>query len=117
MCGVTSYSIHNSNAGGSFSFNAAWAVITGPTTSGVYTLTIDTTKDLTLISDEASVTHNLYLKATLDDYSSFSRIVYTQVDIVINAATCDCSALAWDNPSSGVDITATAILAGTSASN
>lgn len=69
VCGTTSYTIHNNNSGGSFSYSASWATITGPATS-TYTLTIDTTADLNLIDDSASVTHNLFIKATLDDYTA-----------------------------------------------
>ena len=116
VCGTTSYSIHNSNSGGTFSYNAAWAVITGPTTAGVYTMTIDTNQDLTLIAAEASVTHNMFIKATLDDYTTYTREVYTAVNIVITQAGCDCSALAWDVPTTGVDVTSSSIMAGTSTS-
>jgi len=73
VCGKTSYSIHNTNAGGSFSYTATWAVISGPDSSGVYTMTIDTTKDLNLIVAEASKTHNMFIKAKLDDYTSQTR--------------------------------------------
>jgi len=41
-------SIHSSNAGANFSYSAGWAVITGPV-AGVYTFTVDTTKDLDLL--------------------------------------------------------------------
>lgn len=63
VCGNTSYSVHSSNTGTNFSYNAAWAVITGPSSSGVYTLTIDTTQDLSLIDDEPSKTIPLYIKS------------------------------------------------------
>jgi hypothetical protein len=116
VCGVTSYTIHNTNAGGNFSYNASWAVITGPV-AGVYTMTINTNNDLSLIANEASVTHNMFIKATLDDYTSDTRVVYTAVNIVIGQVTCDCASLRWAVPSSGVDITSSAIMAGTSASS
>ena len=80
-------------------------------------MTINTNADLTLIANEASVTHNMFIKATLDDYKADSRQVYTAVDIVINQVACDCSSLKWQNPNSGVDITGTAIMAGTNASD
>ena len=94
VCGTTSYSIHNNNSGGTFNYNAAWAVITGPA-NGVYTVTINTNADLTLIANENSVTHNMFIKASLDDYTADNREVYTQVDIVINQVACDCSHLKW----------------------
>jgi hypothetical protein len=80
-CGATTYSIHNTNSGGTFSYNAAWAVITGPATN-TYTLTIDTTKDLNLIASEATLTHDLWIKATLTDYNTISS--YTNVKIKID---------------------------------
>lgn len=113
VCGSTSYSIHSANDGTNFSYNAGWAVITGPV-SGTYTLTIDTTADLTLIDNEAQKTISVYIKATLDDYTAQTRESYTQVDIQITAAGCVCSALAWDDPSSSVD--AGSIAVSTSAS-
>ena len=114
VCGDTSYSIHSDNSGSSFTYNAAWAVITGPS-SDTYTLTIDANADDNLIANEASVTIPLYLKATLDDYTSYTRESYTLINIVINEITCSCTALAWDNPSSGV-VVSSAILAGASSS-
>jgi len=48
VCGETTMSIHSSNAGANFSYSAGWAVITGPV-AGVYTFTVDTTKDLDLL--------------------------------------------------------------------
>jgi hypothetical protein len=89
-------------------------VISGPV-SDTYTLTIDTTADSSLIANESSVTISLYIKATLDDYTSDNRESYTQVNIVINEVTCDCSAMAWDDPTSGVTVSS-AILAGTGSS-
>lgn len=76
-------------------------------------MTIDTTKDLELIGTESTVTQTLYIKAVLDDYNTIKS--YTLINIVINQATCDCSALGWTNPSSGVDVTASVIKAATGA--
>lgn len=69
VCGDTSYTIHSDNSGTNFSYAADWAVITGPS-SGTYTLTVDTTKDLSLIDNESSKTISIYLKAALDDYTA-----------------------------------------------
>ena len=113
VCGDTSYTLHSDNSGTAFTYNAAWAVITE--SSGTYTLTIDTNQDVDLIANEASVTIAVYIKATLDNYTSYNRESYTLVNIVINEVTCDCSSLAWDDPSSGVVVSST-LLAGTSAS-
>ena len=60
-------------------------------------MTIDTTQDLSLIADEASVSHSIQIKSTLDSYTSVTK--YTQLDITITQVGCDCSSLAWDNPS------------------
>jgi hypothetical protein len=68
-----------------------------------------------LIANESSKTISLYIKATLDDYTSDNRESYTQVDFVISEVSCVCTALAWDDPSSGVTVGST-ILADGSAS-
>lgn len=117
VCGTTSYSLHSNNSGATHSYTAAWAVISAPSSQGVYTLTIDTTKDTNLIADESSVTIPLYIKATLDDYTNEGIVSYTLLNVVINEVTCNCAAMAWSNPGSGVDQTLSAILAGTSASS
>ena len=109
VCGVTSYGLYADNSGTAHTHNAAWAVIGTPTNAGVYTLTIDTTADLDLIGTEAQVTIPLYIKATLDDYNTISS--YTLLNVVINEVTCDCASLAWDAPTTGVDITSTVLLA------
>jgi len=83
VCGETSYSLHSDNTGTAFTYNSGWAVISGPV-SGTFTLTVDTTVDLSLIANEASKTISIYVKATLDDYTSYTRESYTQVDIVIS---------------------------------
>ena len=101
VCGDTSYSLHSDNTGSTHSYNSNWAVISGPV-SGTYTLTIDTTADQSLIANEASVTIPLYIKATLDDYTSYTRESYTLFNVVVTSASCDCSALAWTDPTSGV---------------
>lgn len=82
VCGETTYSLHSDTSGNTYSYNSDWAVISGPV-SDTYTLTIDTTKDLSLIDNEASKTISLYIKATLSDYTSYTRESYTQVNIVI----------------------------------
>ncbi len=47
----------------------SWAALSGPI-GGVYTITIDTKEDLTLIDNEASVTKTVYVKQTLSSYTS-----------------------------------------------
>lgn len=76
VCGDTSYTLHSDNTGNTHSYNANWAVISGPVTD-TYTLTIDTTADTNLIANEASVTIPVYIKATLDDYTTYTRESYT----------------------------------------
>jgi hypothetical protein len=112
VCGATTYSLHSDNSGTNYSYNSNWAVITGPV-SDTYTLTVDTTVDLTLIDNEASKTIPLYIKSTLTDYTSYTRESYTLLNIVISQTGCNCAALAWDDPSSGVDVGA--VTAGTGA--
>ena len=56
LCGSTSYELFSDTSDSALT--SAWAVLSGPV-SGVYTITIDTTVDLTLIADEASVTHTV----------------------------------------------------------
>lgn len=98
LCGETSFAIYKDNDGTDtiIPANAEWAVLSGPV-SGTYTITVDTTKDLTLIDGETSVTHTIYVKSTLDSYTA--RVAYTQLDVVVNSVGCQCSHLKWDNPS------------------
>jgi hypothetical protein len=80
FCGETSFSIHSDGSGSNFSYTSGWAVITGPV-AGVYTLTVDTTKDLTLIANEASVNINIFVKATVDDYTANSIEKFTSFQL------------------------------------
>jgi len=52
-CGTTSYSIHSTAIGGAYSYDVKSAVITGPV-AGVYSFTVDTSQDLTMIGTDAS---------------------------------------------------------------
>ena len=54
LCGTTSFALFADTSDTALS--TAWAVLSGPV-AGVYTITIDTNVDLTLIGDEGSVTH------------------------------------------------------------
>ena len=72
LCGATSFALYSDTSDTALS--TAWAVLSGPV-SGVYTITIDTTVDLTLIGDQASVSHSIQVKSTLDSYTS--RTGYT----------------------------------------
>ena len=66
--------------------------------AGVYTLTFDSSVDLTLIDNEASKQIDVYIKATLDDYTADNREVYTKLEVNIGEITCNCAALGWDAP-------------------
>jgi len=69
-----------------------WALITTEDT-GKIRLTIDTTQDLDLISDEPSVTYTLQVKTYLELYDD--RLHYTEITVTINEAECDCQYLLW----------------------
>ena len=74
-----------------------WASITGPDfTTGAYTLTIDTSLDQTLITNESTLAVVIYVKTQLVSYTSQTQ--YTAFTVNINEATCDCTALLWTNP-------------------
>jgi hypothetical protein len=94
LCGTTSFGIFTDTSDTAVPNN--WAVITGPV-SGTYTVAVDTTKDLSLIANEASKTHTLQIKSTLDAYTS--RTNYTPLTVSVSQTACDCSKLAWTNPS------------------
>ena len=94
LCGTTSFGIYTDTSDTAVPNN--WAVITGPV-AGKYTILVDTSKDLTLIANEASVSITLQVKAHLDSYTA--RKTYTAVTVSLSTATCDCSHLLWTNPS------------------
>ena len=97
-CGSMSAVVYTDNDGNDTNPTNNWAQITGPDfTTGAYTLTIDTTKDLTLIDDEATVAKTLYVKTVITTYNSQTQ--YSTFTINIGEATCDCTALLWTNPS------------------
>ena len=58
MCLESTIAIYSDNADTAI---GSWAALTGPV-AGVYTITIDTTQDLNLIANEASVTKTDYVK-------------------------------------------------------
>ena len=68
LCGATTFALYADTSDTALS--SAWVVLTGPASNGEYTITIDTTVDLTLIDNEASVTHNIQVKSTLSEYTS-----------------------------------------------
>ena len=56
LCGSTSFELFLDTSDTALA--KPWAVLSGPV-SGVYTITIDTTKDLDLIANEASKAHTI----------------------------------------------------------
>jgi len=104
-CGKMTAAVYTNNDGTDTIPNNNWAKLTGPdSTTGKYVLTIDTTADLTLIANEASVTKTIYIKTVVSSYNTQKQ--YSVFTVTINAATCDCTALQWTSPSS----TAVAVL-------
>jgi hypothetical protein len=73
-----------------------WAYVETTNTIDLFNIVVDTNVDLTLIGVESSVVKTIYIKTTLTDYPNVFS--YNQVDVEITAAACDCSLLAWDNP-------------------
>ena len=97
-CGSMSAVVYSDNDGNDTNPTNNWAIITGPDfTTGAYTLTIDTTMDLSLIAAEATVAKVLYVKTVVSSYSSQEQ--YSTFTINIGEAACDCTALLWTNPS------------------
>lgn len=111
MCSATSYTVHADNSGTAFTYDANWALITDDG-AGTYTLTIDTTVDLTLIDNESTVTIPMYVKSTLDDYTTWTREQYTLINVQIDASACNCASLGWVDPTPTI-ILANSIMAGT----
>lgn len=70
-CGKMTTAVYTNNDGTDTNPTNSWASLSGPdATTGKYVLTIDTTKDLTLIAAEAQVSIIIYVKTTLSDYTS-----------------------------------------------
>ena len=93
ICGSTSFAVYTDNDG-TDTAPSAWAVISAGSTKN-WMLTLNTSLDLTLISNEASITHTLYIKSTLDDWSVSE---YDAITVTIGEAECDCSYLVWSSP-------------------
>ena len=103
-CGAMTAQVFTDNDGTDTNPTNSWASITGPDfTTGDYTLKLDTTLALTIIGTSATIDQTLYIKTVISSYTSQKQ--YTAIVVTINAATCDCSAMLWTNP------TATAVTA------
>ena len=98
ICGPTSYYVYTDNINDIAP--SAWAIITEPV-AGTWRLTLDTTLDLDIIANEATVTKNLWIKTTLD---LWSQSEYEQITIIINSGACECQYLLWNDPAPYVRI-------------
>jgi hypothetical protein len=104
LCGKQSYTIVTSNDSSDVALTLPWATISSESlVDGTFTLTADTSVDLTLIANEASVVHTIYIKHVLVEYPTITQ--YTALVVTINQAICDCSVLAWTIPVSPTSVT------------
>jgi hypothetical protein len=98
-CGPISYQVFGDTSGTAVAstapFTAEWATITEPV-DGTYRITFDTTVDQGLLDDQSQLSHTLYIKSTLTDWSHSE---YDAITVVVTQATCDCSFLRWTAPS------------------
>jgi hypothetical protein len=95
ICETTSHAIYLDGDGTDTVPTSTWVTLSDPS-NGIYTITFDPAQDQTLIAGEASVTHTVYVKSTLDAYTS--QVTYTSITLTITETGCDCSYLAWDTP-------------------
>lgn len=65
LCETVTHEIFLDNDGNDSPPTSTWVVLSGPV-AGTYTITFDPKQDQTLIAGEASVTHTVYVKTTLD---------------------------------------------------
>ena len=96
ICGEYAFEVYQDSSDTALS--AAWVTISPhSTTPATYTFDVDTTLDTTLITTQAEQDYTVYVKAYLVDYTNI--VTYTSKIVRVVAATCDCTALTWDNPS------------------
>jgi hypothetical protein len=107
VCGGLQYAIYADNDGTDTALGTAWVTMSGPV-ADTYTVSIDTTVDLNLIDDEASVDHTVYIKTTFNSFGAVTN--YTPITITIDEVVCDCSHMLWVNPSA---VTSTIAVAAT----
>ena len=109
ICGEYVFEVYSDTSDSALS--AAWiSVSPHASTPGSYTFDVDSTVDNTLLTTQATQDFTVHVKAYLQDYTSV--VTYTSKVVQIVAATCDCTALAWDDatistPSIGVNIGST----------
>lgn len=94
ICGTTSFEVFSDNVGTALTYN--WVTIAQSSTPGTYSLNIDTTVSLELIGIQSSVTHTVYVRSKLDQYSTVMQ--YSSFQIQINQLACDCQYVRWTNP-------------------
>lgn len=70
QCGSMAFAVFTDNDG-TDTAPTEWATITAGTTMA-WKLTLDTSKDFTLLGNDATVPITLYIKKTLDNWGSFS---------------------------------------------
>ena len=109
ICGDYAFEVYQDSS--DTALTSAWITINPKTsTPGTYTFDVDTTVDSTLITTQAEQDYTVYIKSYLVDYTDVKT--YTSKAVKIIRATCDCSALAWDDatiatPTVAVNIGAT----------
>lgn len=109
ICGEYEFEVYQDSSDTALS--SAWITISGKAnTPGTYTFDVDTTVDNTLLTTQAEADYTVYVKSYLVDYTDVKT--YTSKAVKIVRATCDCTALAWDDatistPSIGVNIGST----------
>jgi len=70
-CKLMTAAVFTNNSGADTVPTSNWAKLTGPdSVTGNYVLTIDTTLDVTLITNEDSVSKTLYIKTVLSSYNT-----------------------------------------------
>lgn len=96
ICGEYAFEVYQDSS--DTALTSAWVTITKKANSpDTYNFNVDTTVDGTLLTTQTEVDKTVYVKSYLVDYTDIKT--YTSKAIKIVKATCDCSALAWDDAS------------------
>jgi hypothetical protein len=94
ICNAFSVAVYTDNDGTDTAPSNNWVYITQ---SGAnYLIDIDTTRDLNLLTTESTVSFNIYVKVSLDDYTD--RVSYTLFTVTVTQVACDCQYLLWSDP-------------------
>ncbi|MFN9941987.1 MAG: hypothetical protein ACK56I_21175, partial [bacterium] len=95
VCGAYAFEIYQDTSDTALTSN--WVYIQASATiQGSYNFKVDTQVSTTLLTTQTQVDYTVYVKAYLVDYPSIKT--YTSKIVRITAASCDCTALAWDSP-------------------